>query len=132
MLYRWRRIDKEDRGRVWRLYGWFCALMTCGSCVGVVTWTARALYLRNVYADPEDLPDVILRTSLMALGYSWQSVYTVTYALEFLCLSAANGMVLDRMSSFAAPQGSGMRKWYNPFFFNRLYMLMHDNVTGGL
>ena len=109
----------EEKQRVWRLYGWFSALMMCGSCVGVVTWTARALYLRNVYAVPEDLPDPMLRTSLLALGYSWQSVYTVTYALEFMCLSAANGMVLDRMSFFAAPQDSGMRKWYNPLFYNR-------------
>jgi hypothetical protein len=119
MLYRWRRIDEADRGRVWRLYGWFCALMVCGSCVGVVTWTARAVYLRNVYSSPEGQPDVILQTSLKAVGYSWQSVYTVTYALEFMCLSAANGMVLDRMASFAAPPGSSMRKWSNPLFYNR-------------
>jgi len=26
MFYRWRRMEEEDRGRVWRLYGWFTAL----------------------------------------------------------------------------------------------------------
>jgi hypothetical protein len=31
----------------------------------------------------------------------------VTYAVEFLCLSAAKLMVLDRMSVFAAPQAEG-------------------------
>ena len=35
MFRRWRRMQEEDRGRVWRLYGWYSALMTCGSCVGV-------------------------------------------------------------------------------------------------
>jgi len=48
--------------------------------------------------------------SLFALAYSWHSVFLVTYAVEFLCLSAAKLMVLDRMSVFAAPQGTGMPK----------------------
>jgi hypothetical protein len=39
MFYFWRRIGEEDRLHVWRLYGRFCALMLCGSCFGVVTWT---------------------------------------------------------------------------------------------
>ena len=45
MFYRWQRMEEEDRGRVWRLYGWFTALMTCGSCFGAVAWAARMMQL---------------------------------------------------------------------------------------
>jgi len=48
--------------------------------------------------------------SLLALGYSWRAAFLVTYAVEFLCLSAAKLMVLDRMSVFAAPQGARLQK----------------------
>ena len=37
-------------------------------------------------------------------------MFNVTYAIEFLCLSAAKLMVLDRMSDFAAGQHDGMWK----------------------
>ena len=47
---------------------------------------------------------------MTALSYSWRAVFTVTYAIEFLCLSAAKLMVLDRMSDFAAGQDEVTRK----------------------
>jgi len=47
---------------------------------------------------------------LSALAYSWRAVFIVTYAVEFLCLSAAKLMVLDRMAVFAAPQGARLQK----------------------
>jgi hypothetical protein len=47
---------------------------------------------------------------LLANGNSWRAAFTVTYAIEFLCLSAAKLMVLDRMAVFAAPQGSRLQK----------------------
>jgi hypothetical protein len=47
---------------------------------------------------------------LFALSYSWFAVFLVTYAIEFLCLSAAKLMVLDRMSVYAAGQDDGSRK----------------------
>jgi hypothetical protein len=102
-------MEEEDRGRVWRLYGWFTALMTCGSCVGAVAWAARMMsnvnfFLGDKRAGPiEQLP-------LFARAHSWYSAFLVTYAIEFLCLSAAKLMVLDRMSVFAAPQGTRLQK----------------------
>ena len=42
-------MEEEDRGRVWRLYGWFTALMTCGSCFGAVAWAARMMGLVNFF-----------------------------------------------------------------------------------
>jgi hypothetical protein len=109
MFYRWRRMDEVDRGRVWRLYGWFTALMTCGSCVGAVAWAARMMHLVNGFK-AYDSPDPAQRMSLLAPNYSWHAAFLVTYAVEFLCLCAAKLMVLDRMSVFAALQDTRMQK----------------------
>ena len=52
--------------------------------------------------------------SLRAHENTWYAVFNVTYAIEFLCLSAAKLMVLDRMSVFAAPQAEGsaaQKRW---------------------
>ena len=108
MFYRWRRMEEEDRGRVWRLYGWFTALMACGSCVGAMAWVARMMSLVNFF-NANTSADPVQKMSLGALTYSWHAAFLVTYAIEFLCLSAAKLMVLDRMSVFAAPQGKRLQ-----------------------
>jgi hypothetical protein len=111
MFYRWRRMEEEVRGRVWRLYGWFTALMACGSCFGAVAWLAYMMVLANAFKGNTS-SDPVQLTSLFALAYSWRSAFLVTYAIEFLCLSAAKLMVLDRMSLFAAPQGTRLQtRW---------------------
>jgi hypothetical protein len=106
MVYLWRRLEEEDRGRMWRLYGWFTALMACGSCFGVVAWTAAMIYRARLF-EANDAQTVVEYVSLLALSYRWRAAFLVTYAIEFLCLSAALLMELDRMSAFAAP---GMRR----------------------
>jgi hypothetical protein len=100
MFYRWRRMEDQDRGRVWRLYGWFTALMACGSCVGAVSWAAYMIFLENGFKATLNLTEA-QKFSLFALAYSWRAVFLVMYAVEFLCLSAAKLMVLDRMAVFA-------------------------------
>ena len=111
MFYRWRRMEEEDRGRVWRLYGWFTALIACGSCFGAVAWAAYMMQLANGFKG-NNSEDPAQSASLVALNYSWGAAFLVTYAVEFLCLSAAKLMVLDRMSVFAAPQGARLQtRW---------------------
>jgi hypothetical protein len=109
MFYLWRQMDDNDRRRVWRLYGWYSALMVCGSCFGAVTWAARMINLAeffkgnsipNSYSNQTDAE----KYSFQALSRKWRAVFVVAYAIEFLCLSAAKLMVLDRMSDFAASQ----------------------------
>jgi hypothetical protein len=90
---------------VWLLYGWFTALMACGSCVGTVAWAARMMNLVNFFK-ANTSPTIVQRMSFAAINYSWIAAFLVTYAVEFLCLSASKLLVLDRMSVFAAPQGS--------------------------
>jgi hypothetical protein len=112
MLYLWWRMDEEGRRRVWRLYGRFCGLMVCGSCFGTVTWAARMMQFVNRFkANDADLRgDLVQRWSLFALNNSWLTLFFVMQAIDFLCLSAARLMVLDRMSDFAAGQDEVTRK----------------------
>jgi hypothetical protein len=112
MLYLWWRMDEEGRRRVWSLYGWFCGLMVCGSCFGAATWSARMMQLVNGFNANDALSrrDLVQAWSLTALSHSWFAVFAVMYAIEFMCLSAARLMVLDRMSDFAAGQDEVARK----------------------
>jgi hypothetical protein len=115
MLYLWRRMGEEDRGRLWRLYGWFSGLMACGSCFGAVSWAARMMFLVNDYkAHDSHSTDQFQHTSSSsshsAVALSWLPAWYVTYAIEFMCMCAAQLMVLDRMMVFAAPQDAGMQK----------------------
>jgi hypothetical protein len=100
----------EDRGRVWPMYGWYSALMACGSCFGTVVWAAKMMYFVAVFTSRKQSPAE--KSSLLAVADSWTSAILMTYAIEFLCLCAAKLLVLDRMSVFAAPQGTRMRMWW--------------------
>jgi hypothetical protein len=105
-------MDEEGRRRVWSLYGRFCGLMVCGSCFGTVTWAARMMGLANFFMSRDALSrgDRVEQFSFVALAESWSAVFQVTYAIDFLCLSAARLMVLERMSYFAAGQNEGRKK----------------------
>jgi hypothetical protein len=85
--------------------------MVCGSCFRVVTWAARMMNLVTVYEsnDASFQGDFAQQFSLGAISYRWGVVFVLSYAIEFLCLSAAKLMVLDRMSVFAAGRDSGKR-----------------------
>ncbi len=49
---------------------------------------------------------------MTALSHSWAAVFNVTYAIEFMCLSAAKLVALDRMSTCAAGQDEvAMKRW---------------------
>jgi hypothetical protein len=114
MFYLWRRLDVEGRQRVWRLYGWFTALMLCGSCFGVVSWSGRMRLLVNSYQSDDlnssfDANSTSVISDSLYLSASGGTL--VTSAIEFMCLSAAQLMVLDRMSHFVTSQGDGARKW---------------------
>jgi hypothetical protein len=119
MLLRWLRMDNDARRRLtaWRFYGWFCALMVCGSCVGAVTWLAYLQSLENNFKanDVVDSGNIgwQQRAAYVAISYRWNAAFIVTYAIEFLCLSTAELLVLGRMVDFVAPRASDVlrRKW---------------------
>jgi hypothetical protein len=108
----WRQMDEDERQRKWRLYGWFSGLMLCGSCVGAVSWATRMMGLVNAMIGNHQEPNITKAEvySTFALTFSWRAAFSVFYPIEFLCLSAAELMVLDRMSNFAAPYECDRRK----------------------
>jgi hypothetical protein len=102
MFFRWRRMDEEGRLRAWRLYGWFSGLILCGSCVGAVTWLAWMFRIVNNFKGSVATTEWSQRTQLLGLSIHWLVVFSVTYPIDLLCLSAAKLMILDRMSVFAS------------------------------
>ncbi len=60
--------------------------------------------------DPSTLP---IQTALLnSVAYHWRAVFTVTYPIEFLCLSVSKLMILDRMVDFVELSDAGRRnKW---------------------
>jgi hypothetical protein len=113
MLFKWWKLGHEDRSRIWRLYGWFSGLAACGSCIGIVSWVAYMQFIVNNFTASELLRDKNnFSNNLRFADYArWKAAYLVTYAVEFLCLSAAQLMVLDRMSEFAAARVSDTARW---------------------
>jgi hypothetical protein len=106
MFVCWWRLGQEDRRRAWRLHGWYSGSMMVGSCFGAVAWSS------NMMASTGKFSFSAGDVSKVAPTYSFLAVHGVTYAIEFLCLSAAKLMVLDRMSEFIAPQGTTVwKRW---------------------
>ncbi len=96
---------------MWRLYGWFSGLMLCGSCVGIVTWAAWMQVIDNEFIGVRDENiSGSQRFFHWSLSDRWNGGFKVTYAIEFLCLSVAKLIVLDRLSEFASV-GMTLRRW---------------------
>jgi hypothetical protein len=114
MFFLWRRMNSEGRQRVWRLYGWYSGLMMCGSCFGAVSWAARMMNL--VYGFRANHLILLGNNAEGASFWSlssryWRPLHTVMYSVEFMCLSMARLIVLDRMLRLTAPQGEDRRRW---------------------
>jgi hypothetical protein len=111
MLYLWWRMRGGGAAARVAAVRTILRLMVCGSCFGAVTWAARMMASVNGFKPMMHFRDAICsRLVVFCAFYSWAAVFAVTYAIEFLCLSAAKLMVLDRMSDFAAGQDEGARK----------------------
>jgi hypothetical protein len=131
MFHLWRRLNEEDRQSIWRLYGWFTALSMCGSCLGAIAWAARMRNLEGIYQSYEDVnASKVMRYSLHADGNNWRSAFTATYPIEFMFLTAAKLMVLDRLLDFAAPQGHAMRKRLTTYRRVVLAVVVLGNAVG--
>ena len=102
-------MEEQNRPRVWLLYGWFSGLMCLGSVFGAVTWGAWMQFLVLLYTKVSS-SDLGVKQATFALAQRWRAVFFVTYAIAFLCMSAAKLLVLDRLSDFAVPKTDGMFK----------------------
>jgi hypothetical protein len=135
MFWRWRRMQGEGRRGEWGLYGWFSGLMLCGSCFGAVAWGAlmQNLVLNfNLNNNPSSTFTKAQAYSIAALADRWVAAFAVTYAMEFLCLSAAKLMVLDRMMEFAMRQRKEDGVWRRWVVGGRVVMaaVVAGNVVG--
>ena len=109
MFKRWWRLDETDRASVWLLYGWFSGLMCAGSIVGALSWAAWMQNLVANYSGSAPLLTPAQKASWNARGQYYTAAFLVTYAVEFLCLSTAKLMVLDRMKDFLAKDAMSRR-----------------------
>ena len=110
MLWRWWRMEEQDRQRVWPLYGWFCGLMCVGSVFGACAWAAQMQSIILNFLAQKGIEPPHLQISVVAQQYLWTTGFLIPYAMEFLCLSVAKLMVLDRMAEFALPAAVGKSK----------------------
>jgi len=111
MFVRWWLVDERCKRQMWLLYGWFTALMCCGSCFGAVAWAYQMQYLVAFFSPTGNLTsaeNASLRAHAARLGV----VFLVTYAMEFLCQSVAKMMVLDRLMHLSVPQGEPMPEYW--------------------
>ncbi len=111
-------MDEEHRQRLWRLYGWFSGLMMCGSTFGVVTWVARIHEMQNLLNanDANSRKNFAEGYRFGASSLTWSASFGVLYAVEFMFLSVAKLMVLDRMADFAAPLSDDRRKLWALYY----------------
>ena len=103
-------MGEENRPRVWVLYGWFSGLMCVGCVFGAVAWAAWLQFLVAEFTGYFPGTTSAQLQSLNAQAQYWRAAFYVIYAIEFLCLSVAKLLVLDRMAEFAVPKGDGWRR----------------------
>jgi len=101
MFVRWWRMDKDDRRRVWLLYGWFSGLTCVGSVFGVVAWAVWMQVLLAFFAGSTPGLTHAQAHSLVVQENNREAAFFIPSAIEFLCLSVAKLMVLERMADFA-------------------------------
>ena len=104
-------MEEEHRRRVWELYGWFSGLMCVGSVLGAVTWGAWMMVIVSIssYAAVSAANNVEVQSLLAQYAY-WYAVFSITYAIAFLCLSVAKLLVLHRMADFGVPEDDGLSR----------------------
>ncbi len=99
---------------MWKLYVWFTAFMFCGCCFGAFTWSARLqVRLHTLSSNLESgstLESLARQSASRSVAFQWRAAYTVTYAIEFLFLSIAKLVVLERMMEFSSPQSPNKSK----------------------
>jgi len=105
-FWRWLRLSAEGRRLMWSLYGRFTGLMFCGSCFGIAACGSNMkqlelYFIATVNAALSSMTPARL-AELNAESYRWWAAYFVFYSFEFLCLSIAILIMLERMISFAA------------------------------
>jgi hypothetical protein len=96
-FFLWRRIDSDDRLKIWPRYGLFCGLCCTGSLFGLFSSAAFMSSMVNLF------------TSNCEQRY-WYAAHQVLSAICALCLMVAKLLLLDRMLIFAVPKSDAKSK----------------------
>jgi len=110
MFVRWRRLEEDDRRRVWLLYGWFSGLMCVGSVFGVFAWAGWMQVLLSFFSVSVPGLTHAQTQSWLVQQNNWEAAFCIPSAIDFVCLSVAKLMVLERMADFAVAKGDGVRR----------------------
>jgi hypothetical protein len=110
MFVRWWRLKEEDRPRVWLLYGWFSGLMCVGSVFGTVAWAVWMQFLLARFSSYVLGVTHAQAQSLLVQQNNFEAAYFIPSAIDFVCLTVAKLMVLERMADFALAKADGMSR----------------------
>jgi hypothetical protein len=108
MFVLWRRLKEDDRRRVWLLYGWFSRLMCVGSVSGAVAWAAWMQCMAAFFSGSAPGLTQTQTQSLLVQQNNAEGAFAISSAIEFVCLSVAKLMVLERMANFAVAKGDDL------------------------
>ena len=108
LLVRWWRLEEDDRRRMWLLYGWFSGLMCVGSVFGAFAWAFWLQFLSAVFSGHTPGFSSMQKLSLLVEKRNWEAAFVIPSAIDFVCLSVAKLMVLERMADFAVAKKDGM------------------------
>ncbi len=109
IFVRWYRLSRELKSKMWELLGWFSALTSVNSLVGIVVWT---LFMQNnINSLSFGKPGY---RSVNGLFYSTYSEYHkgiairfILYGFEVLCVCLAVLLTLNRVMEHVI---SGMQR----------------------
>ena len=110
MFVRWWRLEEDDRRRVWLLYGWFSGLMCVGSVFGAVAWAVWMQFLLALFSGSILGLKHVQKQSYFVQQNNWEAAFCIPSAIEFVCLSVAKLIVLERMADFAVAKADGMSR----------------------
>ena len=91
---------------MWELYGWFSGLMCVGSVFGVVAWAVWMQVLMAFFSGSTPGLTHAQAHSLLVQEDNREAAFFIPSAIEFLCLSIAKLMVLERMADFAVAKAN--------------------------
>lgn len=138
MFARWRRLDEDDREKVWRLYGRYTGLMFVGSCFGAAAWLCNMqtfafnFTAHNLRITTNQSAAQVQIQTTYAQQSAWQAAFFVFYSLDFLFLSSALLLILDRMLGFIENFTASINICHQPVAAGRIVMttVVVGNVVG--
>jgi hypothetical protein len=90
---------------VWLLYGWFSGLTCVGSVFGAVAWAVWMQFLLAYFSGfATPAPSYTVQQN------NWEAAFCIPSGIDFVCLSVAKLMVLERMADFSVAKADGMSK----------------------